>query len=1053
VINLCGTLCKKMNYKLQHMPKILAIDDINDNLISLKAIIADAFPGADVFTALNGAKGIELAIANDPDVILLDIIMPGMDGFEVCRRLKGDERVRDIPVVFITAIKGDKENRIKALEVGAEGFLAKPIDEPELIAQVRAMVKIKEASEQKRNENERLKTLIEERTRELAKGEAQFKEFFDKASDAIFIAEFESGIIVDANEAATRLMLMPREKLIGLHQSQLHPAIDENYTKATFRKHKEAAAMHNSYVAPVENKVVRSDGMLVPVEIVGSEVSYHEKKCLLGTFRNITERKASEEALLESEEKYRRMVDLLPDAVIIHAEGKVVFANSATYSLLGATSSDQVIGKPALDFFHPDSRIHAYARIKKIYETGEPSGFAEEKFISFNNEVLDAEVIGIPVNYMGKPAIQTIARNITDRKRAEESLWESQLNFKALFEKGPIGVAYHRMIYNEAGKPVDYLFLDANQSYQRLTGVNPVGKLVTEAFPGIENDPFDWIGTFGKVAKTGKEIRFQQYMEANQRWYDCVGYQYRPDHFVAAFFEITEQKKAEIALNESNEFNNYLLQSIPFGMNIVDEHGVILFQNENMIRHFGASSDQSKCWEIYRDDKCQCSACPLISGIQVGKTDIYETEGVVGGKTFQISHTGMLFHGKKAMLEIFQDITERKNMEKEIVEAKIKAEDSELQLKIKNKELSERNSFIQTVLDNLPIGIALNNIEEGNATYMNKKFEEIYGWDYPEIKSIETFFRSVYPDEEYRNKLIGRVMADIQSGDPARMHWENIFVTRKDGSQRVINAANIPLIDQNTMVSTVSDITDLHKSQNDLVAAKEKAEESDRLKSAFLANMSHEIRTPLNSIIGFAELMTDPDFDNDQQFEFARMIHASGVNLLSIISDIMDLSKIEAGQVHVNRNRFSVNQLISKIQKEYSFEAAAKNIELHVAQGMWNEILLESDEPKLRQVLVNFIGNALKFTKNGYIEIGAEEVNEMVRFHVKDTGIGIPAKYHEQIFERFRQVEAADTRKYGGNGLGLAISKSLIDLLGGKIWMESEEGKGSIFYFAIPHLT
>ena len=1141
------------------MPKILAIDDINDNLISLKAIITDAFPGASVFTALNGIKGIELAIANDPDVILLDIIMPGMDGFEVCRRLKGDERVRDIPVVFVTAIKGDKESRIKALEVGADGFLTKPIDEPELIAQIRAMVKIKAATDQKRQEKDLLKTLVAERTRELEnsqaqlkgifdnlqdayfqadlsghftivspsavkiygfesideligqpaemlyfdlqdrnsmlsvlhsagrirdfvcqarkkdgspfwasmnvqliygsdgeilgtegvvrditerkqaeeelrvrkedfrqiiersneifyrqnlvtgqfeyvspkvydilgytteeflvqdfkqqqeaihpedlpqlvnfvndlvqsdkqnqkfitreyriknkkgdyiwvrgnyilvrdkennpakvigsltnithrkqaeealkESEAQFREFFEKAADAIFIAEIETGILVDANEAASRLLLMPRNQIVGLHQTQLHPPDKEEFSKETFHDHKKTI-MQEEIAIPFENYVIRSDGSLKPVEILAAEVLYKGKKCLQGTFRDITERKASEEALLESEEKYRRMVDLSPDAVIIHAEGKIVFANASTYRLTGATSSDQLIGKPVLDFVHPDSRVHAYARIKKIYETGEPSGFAEEKFITFNNEVLDAEVIGIPVYNMGKSAIQTIIRNITDRRRAEEALWESQLNFKALFEKGPIGVAYHRMIYNEAGKPVDYLFLDANQSYQRLTGVNPVGKLVTEAFPGIENDTFDWIGTFGEVAKTGKEVKFQQHLEANDRWYDCVGYQYRPDHFVAAFFEITEQRKAEIALNESNEFNDYLLQSIPFGMNIVDEQGNILFQNENMIRHFGASSNKSKCWELYRDDKCQCPECPLFSGIQIGKTDVYETGGVIGGKTFQISHTGMSFQGKKAMLEIFQDITERKGMEKEIIEAK------------------------------------------------------------------------------------------------------------------------------------------------------EKAEESDRLKSAFLANMSHEIRTPLNSIIGFSELMTDPDFENDQQFDFARMIHSSGVHLLSIISDIMDLSKIEAGQVHVNKNTFSVNQLISRIQKEYSFEAIAKNIELRVAPGMRNEILLESDEPKLRQVLINFVGNAIKFTKTGYIEIGAEEVNGMIRFHVKDTGIGIPAKYHEHVFERFRQVEAADTRKYGGNGLGLAISKSLVELLSGKIWMESEEGKGSIFYFAIPH--
>jgi len=149
------------------MTKILAIDDHQDNLISLRAIIKDAFPEAIVFTALNGPAGIALAIANNPDVILLDIIMPEMDGFEVCRQLKQDPQVHDIPVVFLTAINGGKENRIKALEAGAEAFLAKPIDETELTAQIRAMMKIKVANQMKRDEKARLLRLVNERTQKL----------------------------------------------------------------------------------------------------------------------------------------------------------------------------------------------------------------------------------------------------------------------------------------------------------------------------------------------------------------------------------------------------------------------------------------------------------------------------------------------------------------------------------------------------------------------------------------------------------------------------------------------------------------------------------------------------------------------------------------------------------------------------------------------------------------------------------------------------------------------------------------------------------------------
>jgi signal transduction histidine kinase len=239
--------------------------------------------------------------------------------------------------------------------------------------------------------------------------------------------------------------------------------------------------------------------------------------------------------------------------------------------------------------------------------------------------------------------------------------------------------------------------------------------------------------------------------------------------------------------------------------------------------------------------------------------------------------------------------------------------------------------------------------------------------------------------------------------------------------------------------------------EKDLIAAKEKAEESDRLKSAFLANMSHEIRTPLNSILGFSDLLTAPDLDTESRRDFANLINSSGNNLLSIINDILDISKIEAGQITLIKNKFSVYNLISEIQKEYSYRANAKGIKLILKPRIeTQELIILSDESRIKQVLINFVGNALKFTDSGCIEIGVDVISNNIQFYVKDTGIGIPKDYHDKIFDRFRQVEAAQTRKYGGNGLGLAITKNLAELLGGRIWLESESNAGSTFYFALP---
>ncbi len=249
------------------------------------------------------------------------------------------------------------------------------------------------------------------------------------------------------------------------------------------------------------------------------------------------------------------------------------------------------------------------------------------------------------------------------------------------------------------------------------------------------------------------------------------------------------------------------------------------------------------------------------------------------------------------------------------------------------------------------------------------------------------------------------------------------------------------------------DITKVKETEQELKKAKEHAEESDRLKSAFLANMSHEIRTPLNSIIGFSELLDDADFEAEQKKVFIHQIISNGNNLLNIISDIMDISKMESGEITIRKSKVDVKQFLDEIRSMHIFKLDEKKL-LFEIECLYSEtnadIFVLADKERLQQIINNLISNALKFTSEGYIRIGCRQTDEMVEFHVKDTGIGIPPDYHHKVFDRFRQVEASYTRKFGGNGLGLAISKNLVELMGGKIWVESEMGKGSTFYFTLP---
>lgn len=242
----------------------------------------------------------------------------------------------------------------------------------------------------------------------------------------------------------------------------------------------------------------------------------------------------------------------------------------------------------------------------------------------------------------------------------------------------------------------------------------------------------------------------------------------------------------------------------------------------------------------------------------------------------------------------------------------------------------------------------------------------------------------------------------------------------------------------------------------ELVKARDKAEESDRLKSAFLANMSHEIRTPMNGILGFAELLKLPNLTGEQQQEYIRIIEKSGNRMLNIINDIVDISKIEAGLMQLDCKDSNINEQIEYIYSFFALEAKKKGITFLLNSKVpATQSTLYTDREKVYAILTNLVKNALKYTIRGKIEMGCELTMEgdrkLLNFFVADTGIGIPKDRQDAIFERFIQADIADKMAHQGAGLGLAISKAYVEMLGGKIWVESEEGKGSTFYFSLPY--
>ncbi|MBK7212930.1 MAG: response regulator [Bacteroidales bacterium] len=232
----------------------------------------------------------------------------------------------------------------------------------------------------------------------------------------------------------------------------------------------------------------------------------------------------------------------------------------------------------------------------------------------------------------------------------------------------------------------------------------------------------------------------------------------------------------------------------------------------------------------------------------------------------------------------------------------------------------------------------------------------------------------------------------------------------------------------------------------------EKAQLADKLKSAFLANMSHEIRTPMNGILGFAELLKKPGLSGAEQLSYIAIIEKSSNRMLNIINDLIDISRIESGIMDVHIGETNVNEQLEFIQKFFQPEAEKKSLELSYNPGLPNgKALIVTDREKLYAILTNLVKNALKFTNHGYIQFGYLKRENNLEFYVRDSGIGIPIDRQEAIFERFVQADVANQMAHQGAGLGLAISKSYVEMLGGRIWVETSEGKGSTFFFTIPY--
>jgi len=369
-------------------------------------------------------------------------------------------------------------------------------------------------------------------------------------------------------------------------------------------------------------------------------------------------------------------------------------------------------------------------------------------------------------------------------------------------------------------------------------------------------------------------------------------------------------------------------------------------------------------------------------------------------------------------------------------------------------EFRESEARFRALVENAPEAIVVLDVEKLKFINFNEKACKLYKLTREELLEKSPLDMSPYtqPDGSLSSEVAISYINKAVDGQNVSFEWVHldsnneeiaceIYLTRLPSSKGII------------VRGSVLNITERKVVEQELVKAKEKAEESDRLKSSFLANVSHEIRTPMNGILGFAEFLKNPNLTNESKNNYIEIINSCSKQLLSIITDIIEISKIETNQVKITKTKTNINVILKNVYSNLLITIPkTKNISLKLNELLSeNDCYINTDETKLQQIISNLIDNAIKFTDNGIVEFGCKNIdNNNIEFYIKDSGIGIAKEYQSIIFDRFRRIEMPQTESRGGTGLGLAICKSYIEILGGKIWLESELGIGTKFLFSIP---
>jgi len=763
--------------------------------------------------------------------------------------------------------------------------------------------------------------------------------------------------------------------------------------------------------------------------------------------------------LKESEERYKALFEGNQSIMLLidSENGSIVHANNAACKFYGW--SFEQITKMNIREINKFQESEVNNILNKILKHKENIFYFNHTLS--NGQIKNVEIHSGPIRIEGKNLLYSIIHDITDRVLAQESLKQNEEQLRNIFENST-NLFYshtidHKLIYlsPQVKDILGYSAEEAMIKWTEFSSNNPINEIgfqntIRAIETGEAQEPYE----LELLHKTGRKV-FVEVREAP------VVENGKTTAIVGALTDITERKNSEREIS----MLAHALRSINDLVTITDLKNNILFANEAFLK------------AIKYDLKEIIGKNTSIFGSEKNPKDIHEK---ILKSTFNGGWQGELWNKRKdgtefpiylststitdengnviALVGVSNDISKQKHdgLLQNIIYSISQAANTDISL---DKMIETIQNQLQQIIDikNFYVAFYDEITNTFSSPFMLDEKDDFESWSAEKTISAYVFNsqKPVLLNKENISELskkgelivVGE-MPEIWIGVPLIVKGKpyGVFAIQNYEDKNAYTQKDLEMLEFVSHQISIS--IERKRSENELLRAKEKAEESDRLKTAFLANVSHEIRTPMNGIMGFSDLLVHKELEDEKRRHYVEIIQESGRQLISIIDDLIEISKIETNQINIDFHNVGLNEVMHYTFSLFKEKVESKNLTLDCIIA--EDFSLFTDKVRLQQVLTNLLNNALKFTEKGYIKIGYIVEKEFVKFYVEDSGIGIAKENQDIVFNRFRQVDEDFTRTYGGTGLGLAISKALVENLGGNIWLESNLNKGTTFYFTVP---